>query len=197
MYETLVWFLMAEHLAGHVFDPPSGAMGYARLLTAHRRPYRTRDGWLAVLPYLDRHWQAFCEEAGRSELATDPRFATLAARSANVDALYAQTAALLAGATTAEWLARLHPRDVPVAEVADLESLWTDPHLRATGFWQECEHPSEGRLRLPGVPMRFSATPGALRRSPPRLGEHSREVLLEGGLGPEEIQALVDGGLTT
>ena len=80
--------------------------------------------------------------------------------------------------------------------VRSLDELLDDEHLLATGFWQVLEATSEGRLRMPGLPMRFESTPGTIRRPPPRLGEHSAEVLREVGLSAEEIEALARGGVT-
>jgi crotonobetainyl-CoA:carnitine CoA-transferase CaiB-like acyl-CoA transferase len=196
MFETMVAYLMVEHLYGATFDPPAGRPGYTRLLTPRRRPHRTLDGCLAVLPYLDDHWQAFCDVAGRPDLAADPRFATLAARAEHIDEVYAETGRIVATRTTAEWLDRLGAAGVPVTAVRSLDDLLADEHLLATGFWQFLEATSEGRLRMPGVPMRFEATPGTIRRAPPRLGEHSAEVLREAGLSAEEIEALARGGVT-
>lgn len=196
MFETMVAYVMAEHLFGLAFDPPRGRAGYTRVLSPHRRPYATRDGHLAVLPYLDRHWRAFCEVAGRHDLAEDERFATLAARSRHIDEVYAETAAIVATRTTADWLAQLEPRGVPVVAVSRLEDLVVDPHLEAVGFWQHVDHPSEGRLRLPGIATTFSATPGAIVRLPPRLGEHSVEVLREIGLTAAEVDDLLARGVT-
>ena len=80
--------------------------------------------------------------------------------------------------------------------VNSIEDLITDEHLVATGFWKEMDHPTEGRLRLPGIPVTFSETPGDIRRHPPRLGEHSAEVLREAGYSDEEIAAMVRDGVT-
>jgi crotonobetainyl-CoA:carnitine CoA-transferase CaiB-like acyl-CoA transferase len=197
MFETMVSYVMAEHLFGYAFDPPRGDIGYSRLLSKHRRPYRTKDGYIGVLPYLNDHWTAFCRAAGREELATDPRFLTLADRLASIDALYEQTGEIVSGKTTREWLALLGPANVPAMAVNSLEDLITDDHLAAIGFWKELDHPTEGTLRFPGVPMTFSETPGEIRRWPPKLGEHSAEILREAGYSDADIATLAASGATT
>jgi len=196
MYETLISYIMAEHLFGHVFDPPRGEMGYTRLLSRHRRPYKTRNGYIAILPYLNDHWKTFCETAGRPDFVTDPRFVTLSERLKNIDDVYAETGAIVARKTTEEWFALLGKTNVPVMIVNSLEDLITDEHLAATGFWKEMDHPTEGRLRLPGVPVTFSETPGDIRRHPPRLGEHSVEVLREAGYSDGAIRSMIESGAT-
>jgi crotonobetainyl-CoA:carnitine CoA-transferase CaiB-like acyl-CoA transferase len=196
MYETLVSYVMAEHLYGRVFEPAEGPAGYTRLLSKNRRPFKTRDGYLAVLPYLNEHWRVFCEAAGRPDLVTDPRFLTLASRLANIDDVYGEVGNIMATRTTAEWLEALGGTSVPVMIVNTLEDLMDDEHLQATGFWSFADHPTEGRLRLPGIPVTFSETPGDVRRLPPRLGEHSLEVLREAGLSEAEIRDMLATGAT-
>lgn len=196
MFETLVSFLAAEHLYGLAFEPPRGGAGYPRVLASQRRPYRTRDGYLALLPYLDTHWQAFCERIERPDLAQDTRFASLPARIAHRDAFNAILAELTPTRGTAEWLALLAGSGVPASAVPSLAELVEDEQLQASGFWDLREHPTLGTLRLPGIPTVFSATPGAIRRLPPRLGEHSREVLAEAGLAADAIAALLSTGVS-
>jgi len=196
MFETLVSFVMAEHLFGRTFEPSEGPAGYTRLLSAHRRPYRTRDGYLAVLPYLDEHWRSFCACAERPALAADPRFATLGARQAAIDTVYAEIARVMPERSTADWLARLEAVNVPATPVQSLDDLLSHEQLTAIGFWHLADHPTEGQLRMPGLPTSFSESPGSIRRLPPRLGEHSREVLREAGYLDAQIDRLVEAGVT-
>ncbi len=169
MFETLVSFLATEQLAGQTFIPPLGPAGYPRVMSAHRKPYRTRDGHIALLPYTSAQWLRFFDVSGHAELAHDRRYATPAARSANIDALYATLAEIVAQRTTAEWLDLLRDADIPHSEVPHFDSLADDPHLRATGMMFEYDHPSEGRLRGIGIPTRFSRTPGNIRSWPQAL----------------------------
>ena len=192
MFETMVSFVMAEHLWGETFEPPLDKAGYTRLMSYHRKPYKTKDGYIAVLPYMNNHWKTFCEKAGREDLIEDKRFKDLASRVANIDVTYAETGKILATKTTQEWLDIFEDSKVPVNVVNSLQDLFTDPHLDAVGFWTLYEHPSEGLLKMPGFPARFSETPASIRRHPPKLGEHSVEILEEAGLDEETIQAMLE-----
>jgi crotonobetainyl-CoA:carnitine CoA-transferase CaiB-like acyl-CoA transferase len=195
MFETMVSFVMAEHLWGMTFEPPAGPPGYVRLMSEHRRPYRTLDGYVAILPYMNAHWDTFCEVTGRRDLLEDPRFRTMGDRTRNIDATYAETAKIMATRTTQAWLDLFASTSVPINRVNTLEELAEDPHLQATGFWQFVEHPSEGRLRTTAFPVNFSATPAeATRRHAPRLGEHTRELLEGLGYAEERIAAMLASG---
>lgn len=182
MFESMVAFVLPEHLAGRTFEPPVGEAGYARLLNPFRKPFATADGHLGVVPYTDAQWAKFFAIAGRPGLVADARFATLPARSDNIHALYEFVANVLATRPTSAWVAALADADIPFAPVNSIDDLIADPHLAATGFWHSIDHPSEGRLRMPGIPVRFSATPGSIRRHAPAIGEHTDEVLREIGM---------------
>jgi crotonobetainyl-CoA:carnitine CoA-transferase CaiB-like acyl-CoA transferase len=194
MFETMVNWVMAEHLWGMTFDPPKGKPGYVRLMSKSRKPYKTRDGYIAVLPYLDAHWVKFCQITGYPQFIDDERFRTLSDRVRNIDATNETTAMIMATRTTAEWLEVLASSGIPHIVVNTLEDLASDPNLEATGFWQSYDHPTEGRLRMPSFPVNFGATPASIRRHAPRLGEHTLEVLREAGLDPQTIAALTESG---
>jgi formyl-CoA transferase len=182
MLETIVAFTSAEHLGGAVFEPQVGQMGYTQVRRGMRRPFRTADGWVCMLPYSDTDWRRFLELAGHPELCDDPAFTTIAGRQAQPEALFARVADFMLSRSTADWLAVLREADIPSAPVQELEQLLDDPHLAATGFWEMHDHPTEGRLRFPASPLGLGASPPSIRRLPPRLGEHTAEVLAELGL---------------
>ena len=196
MFESLVSFVMVEHMYGETFVPKIESAGYKRILNKERRPYPSKDGYFALLPYTDRHWQEFCDLIGRSDIMEDPRFASLSVRLDNIEVVYATLAEICATRTNAEWVALLSSSNVPHGPVNTLEDLLDDEQLAATGFWEEVDHPTEGRLRVPGIAPRFSRTPPEIRRLQPNLGEHSAEILEEAGYAKDQIAQMVERGVT-
>ncbi|HEY3911006.1 MAG TPA: CoA transferase [Stellaceae bacterium] len=191
MLETMTAFVMAEHLGGLTFDPPLGPPGYARMLAPDRRPHRTADGHICILPYTDRQWRDFFRIAGRPELADDPRLADAQSRSRHIAELYALIAECVRAETSAHWLATLKSADIPCGPVNRLAELPQDEQLAAVDFFPASDHPSEGRIRMVRPPLRFSEADCGLRHPAPRLGQHSREILGEAGLGAAEIEDLI------
>jgi crotonobetainyl-CoA:carnitine CoA-transferase CaiB-like acyl-CoA transferase len=179
MFETMVSFTLIEHMAGETFCPARESMGYERVLSEHRKPYRTKDGYIGLLPYTAEQWARFFEAAGRPEMAADPRVTDPALRSRKIAELYGLLAEIVAERTTAEWVELLRAADLPMTPVRSPEDLLNDEHLQALGFFQREEHPSEGEVRTIGIPVRFSRTPGDVRRLAPRLNEHREEILME------------------
>lgn len=194
MFESLVGFNMFERQWGYCFDPPLGPMGYQPVSTASRRPYRTKDGYLALLPYSDANWRSFFELAGEPHMMDDPRFATFAARQEHFREVWDEVERQAARKTNAEWLALLSKSDVPFSVVNTLEDLAQDPHLASVGFWTIAEHPTEGMLRFAASPVQLSVSPMRMTRMQPRLGEHTAEILRECGYDDAAIARLTAAG---
>ncbi|HCB37338.1 MAG TPA: CoA transferase [Acidimicrobiaceae bacterium] len=195
MLETMVAFNLVEHLRAAAFEPPLAPFGYPRLLSPHRRPVRTADSAMCLLPYTDADFEAFFAFVGRPELTGDPRFADHDARIANVDELYALIADLAGTHTTAQWLDFCDEASIAAAAVLDLAELDDDPHLAAVGLVRTVEHPSEGAYRHVRDAVEFSDSPTALHRHAPRLGEHTAELLAELGYSDDETAQLVADGV--
>jgi crotonobetainyl-CoA:carnitine CoA-transferase CaiB-like acyl-CoA transferase len=196
MFEVFTAFLMQEHLQGKGFEPPLGPAGYGRLLTPHRRPYKTADGYICAIPYTDRHWRAFFRLVDKPELAADERFATLADRTRNIDPLYAIVAEALPARTTQAWLDAFGEVDIAAMPMHDVDSVLEDEHIKAVGLFSTMEHPTEGLIRYIESPVRLSKTPGGFRRHAEREGQSSVEVLQEIGFGKADIEGLIAAGVT-
>jgi len=196
MFEVMTQFVLGDHSGGLAFEPPIGQSGYSRLLTPHRRPYQTQDGSLCVLAYNDKHWRGLFNAIGEADgLGRDPRFSSQRARAENIDFIYQQLAEIMRTKTTAEWIRILDSVDVPNMPMNSVDSLMTDPHHQATGFFQIVDHPTEGSLRMPRSPTRWDgARLGDGQVPAPMLGQHSREVLREIGLNDQEIEAMFANG---
>jgi crotonobetainyl-CoA:carnitine CoA-transferase CaiB-like acyl-CoA transferase len=191
MFESMVAFNAADHFWGAHFDPPkAGGSGYPRLISPGRRPFATLDGHICFLAYTDRHWRSFFDAAGVPELADDPRFADIQARTRHTDVLYETAGHLIAVRTTQAWLDICERVQIPAAPLASLDALPENEHLKATGFFAEFDDPAMGRLRFPGVPVLFDGErpPTAV---PPRLGADTEDVLRQAGFSDAEIAALI------
>ena len=200
MFEALSQFVLGDHMGGMTFEPPIGEgeakTGYARLLAPHRKPYQTADGYLCVLIYNDKHWQNFFKLIGREDLRSDPRFKDHTARAASIAAVYEFVAEVLLTKTSAAWTALLDAADIPAMPMHTIESLIDDPHLNATNFFPQFDHPTEGRIRTTAPVGQWSETPAAIRSMTPRLGEHSVEILGELAYSAGAIDALIEDGTT-
>jgi crotonobetainyl-CoA:carnitine CoA-transferase CaiB-like acyl-CoA transferase len=191
MLETLAAFNSIEMLGGHAFTPPIGPVGYKRV--KERRPIRTKDGWLTMLPYSGENWCSFFEAVGHPECIEEFSVRDRVKRAASIDKIYARMGEIALTRTTAEWEALLLRIDVPHTAFAKLTEVAEQPHLKAVGMFVELDHPTEGRIRQARPATRFSESPAGIHRMPPRLGEHTRAVLQEAGFSDEEIASLVVG----
>ncbi len=182
MVEVMTAFTLVEHAGAATARPPQGPPGYLRILSPERRPQRTSDGWISVLPYTRENFEVLFRAGGRDDLADDDRLASARSRIEHADALYHEVAAIITQRTTAAWLAFCLTAAVPASPVPTLDEL-------VDGL-PEDDHPVAGRYKVLPQPVRFSKASGPTVRRPAALsGEHTAEVLAEvvargGGSGP-------------
>lgn len=158
------------------------------------RGYPTRDGWLFVAAGTDRFWRLLCEALGRADLAADERYATNGRRVNAAAAISAELEPIFASRTTAEWENILLGAGVPCGGARTYAEFFDDPQVTAMEMNPVIHHPKLGRLRVIGVPVQLSETPGAIQRAAPLLGEHTEEILHEAGFG-KRIGALRAAGV--
>jgi crotonobetainyl-CoA:carnitine CoA-transferase CaiB-like acyl-CoA transferase len=181
MFEAMASFMLVEHANGAMFDPPLGPATYPRAVAPNRKPYKTRDGYIAALIYNDKQWSAFVE-AVRPPWVDVAGMATLAQRAKQIDRIYALLAETMRERSTAEWLELFRGLDIPAAPLRTPAELFDNQQLEAVKFFQTVQS-RQGPVRFPGVPTWFSRTPGEVAGPAPELGEHTRELLEECGLG--------------
>ncbi|HUU35394.1 MAG TPA: CoA transferase [Vicinamibacterales bacterium] len=171
-----------------------GRLGNRHPTIAPYETFATADGDLALAVGNDGLWQAFCRAAGLADLAGDARFATNALRLANYAALKPRLDAAFAARTRADWTARLQAEGVPCGAVRSLDEVFADPQTVAREMVTTVPHATLGQVRVTGVPVKLSETPGGIRTGPPTLGQHTAAILEELGYDQQAVRALADSG---
>lgn len=192
MFDAVLAFNLVEHLARAAI--PGEPALYSRIMTSHRGPHRTQDGYIALMPYTDRHWHALFGAVGREDMLERPWFSGHKARLDNADRVYGDLATIVAERTTGEWLALCHEHDIPASPVPSVDQIVSDPQAHR-GALIDAEHPVVGAYRLTGPPVRLSETPISVRSHAPLVGQHTRPILVEAGFGPAEIERLLETGV--
>jgi crotonobetainyl-CoA:carnitine CoA-transferase CaiB-like acyl-CoA transferase len=194
MFESFISFLLNEHLAGATFEQ-DGRTGYRRLLSSNRRPFRTSDGWIAVLPYTEVQWRRFLTEIDRRDILDAPWFATAAERQGQLDLLYGVIAAALPSRTTEVWIETFQRLDIPSSRVNRMQDLLDDPHLTDVGFFDVDESYPVELIRMVPQPVRFHGVERRGDTPPPDLGADTRGILLECGFTDADVDRLISLGV--
>jgi CoA:oxalate CoA-transferase len=154
-------------------------------MAAARNPlyyvYQDRDGkWFAVAALqADRFWPQFCKVFGIEELEKDPRFENQTIRGQNFDELKPRLLEIIRSKPRNEWLKALDEAGIPAAPVNDFADLAVDPQVIANEYVVEIDDPIHGKVKVPGIPVKLSETPGKIERLANELGQHTEEVLME------------------
>ncbi len=187
---------LLTYQAGNYFTTGEspGRLGNRHPTIAPYETFATMDGDLALAVGNDALWQTFCRVAELPDLAADSRFETNALRLANYDALRPRLAAVFATKPRAVWAALLLEAGVPCGAVRSVDEVFRDPQTAAREMMLSVPHATLGSVKVTGVPVKLSGTPGSVRTGPPTLGQHTAAVLTELGYDAAAIDALYTSG---
>ena len=195
MMETMVDFTLVEHLYGYNFLPPKAPPVYPRQSSPNRKPYKTLDGYIAVLPYSDDQWLRFFSIIKKENILKDPKFCSLESRNQNIDELYKILSEELKKRNTSYWIKNLREQDIPATKVNFPKDLFEDEHLERTNFFKVQDHPTEGKLLYPSFPVEFNEDETSSESlHAPSLGENTKEILTDLGYSEFEIESFVSKG---
>ncbi len=194
MMETMVDFTLVEHLYGYNFLPPKAPPVYPRQSSPNRKPYKTLDGYIAVLPYSDDQWLRFFSIINKKNILKDPKFCSLVSRNQNIDELYKILSEELKKRNTGFWIKNLREQDIPATKVNFPKELFEDEHLERINFFKVQDHPTEGKLLYPSFPVEFNEDETAESLHAPSLGENTKEILTDLGYSEFEIESFVSKG---
>jgi formyl-CoA transferase len=194
MLETMVAFTLAEHMGGLTRNPATQKAGYSRVLSGGRQPSPTQDGYIAMLPYTNHHWESFFRDAGEEALGKELGVTNRITRNANIQGLYAALHKITATKTTAEWIEICDRLDIPATPIYTMEELPSHPQLQAVQLFTDEIHPDLGAIRYVRPPVKFAKTPAKVRHQARRLGQDTESILTDLGYSISDIQSLVNQG---
>ena len=191
MLDLQVAWLTYQAATYFATDTPPPRVGAAHPNLVPYQAFKCADGkYINVAVGNERFWQRFCKALGREDLVEMPEYAQNKDRVKNRDQLVALLQQEFDTRSTNRWVDILEEAGVPCGPINDLADVFSDPQVKARDMLLEVQHPSAGKIKQTGIPIKFSATPGSIDSPPPLLGQHSKEILLELGYSQDEVEAL-------
>jgi crotonobetainyl-CoA:carnitine CoA-transferase CaiB-like acyl-CoA transferase len=187
----LSYHLTRFFATGEVPGPSgSGALGNPTY-----RAFKAADDWIVISAFNERMWRDLCGALGRTEWADDPQFCDARQRADHREMLIEMIGEVMAAHPVAHWAARLKAAGVPCSPINKVDRIVTEEQVRARDMIVQLELPGLGPMRMAGLPLKFTDTPGRIERHPPRLGQHTAEVMQALGFDQASIDKLAEGGV--
>ena len=191
MFEGMVSYTLLEHQYGDIFSPSLEKAGYPRLLTKYRKPFKTADGYICVLPYTKKQWINFIDIMNITKLKDEKNFFSNLNKPDKLNKYYSIIEKCIKNKNTKQLINLFTDNDIPHGEVNTIENLRENSHLKETNFFRTFRHPTEGKLSIPDTGIKFNNKSLPIRIHQPNLGEHTVEILKELNFKDDKIEEII------
>jgi crotonobetainyl-CoA:carnitine CoA-transferase CaiB-like acyl-CoA transferase len=189
---SMLAHFITRHFATGEIPGPSGS---GSLGSPTYRAFQASDDWVVISAFNQKMWRGLCAALEKNEWADDLRFHTAGSRSENKNMLIGMIGEVIRKQPIFYWLEKLKENEVPCSPVNTIDKVVLEPQVKACNMVQDIELPGLGVMSMAGLPVKFSDTPGSIRRHPPKLGQHTEEVLREMAYDSDRILTLSDQGV--